>query len=415
MSRLEPTNEASAIAEQGGGTTKVEQLIQQYCPDGVEYKTLGEVCDIHKGVQFNKTDMKEEGSYPVINGGINPSGYVEVFNEEKETITISQGGASAGYVNFIMTRFWLGAHCYAVKPTQQVLNRYLYHFVKQNERILQQCQYGAGIPALAKATIINLSIPVPPQPVQEEIVRILDTLTELQAELQAELQKRLQQYNYYRDNLLSFEGRTDIEWKKLGEMCSLITKQTGFDYSNHIKDKLIRENKPNHLPYIQTKFFTGRVFNLNTDYYIPNEIAFKFPKIVLDTKCILLSIVGASIGNIGLYDTPVKSFLGGAIGVAKPNTDVNVEFLYYYLTSHNGQKQIFHKVKGAGQATITIEDIREFLIPQPSVEEQQQIVSILDRFDKLTTDITAGLPAEIEARRKQYEYYRDRLLTFNKK
>ena len=191
MSRLnEPTNEASAmqkeisaIAEQGGGrATKVEQLIQQYCPDGVEYKPLGEVCDIHKGVQFNKTDMKEEGSYPVINGGINPSGYVEVFNEEKETITISQGGASAGYVNFIMTRFWLGAHCYAVKPTQQVLNRYLYHFVKQNERTLQQCQYGAGIPALAKATIITLSNPVSPIHVQEEIERILDTFAELQAE-----------------------------------------------------------------------------------------------------------------------------------------------------------------------------------------------------------------------------------------
>ena len=98
----------------------VEELIKQYCPDGVEYKSLGEVCDIHKGVQFNKTDMKEEGSYPVINGGINPSGYVEVFNEEEDTITISQGGASAGYVNFIKTRFWLGAHCYAVKPTKQV-------------------------------------------------------------------------------------------------------------------------------------------------------------------------------------------------------------------------------------------------------------------------------------------------------
>ena len=154
--------------------SRLEELIQQYCPNGVEYKPLGEVCDIHKGVQFNKTDMKDEGSYPVINGGINPSGYVEVFNEEEETITISQGGASAGYVNFIMTRFWLGAHCYAVKPTQQVLNRYLYHFVKQNERTLQQCQYGAGIPALAKATIINLSIPVPPLPVQEEIVRILE-------------------------------------------------------------------------------------------------------------------------------------------------------------------------------------------------------------------------------------------------
>ncbi len=206
----ELTNEASAIrngvsgiAEQGGRMS-LDKLIQQYCPNGVEYRTMGEVCDIHKGVQFNKTSMKEVGTYPVINGGINPSGYAEVFNEDKNTITISQGGASAGYVNFLQTKFWLGAHCYAVIPYNTVLNKYLYHFIKMNEITLQQCQYGAGIPALAKNTISSLEIPVPPLPVQEEIVRILDKFTELQAELQAELQKRKQQYNYYLDNLLTF-------------------------------------------------------------------------------------------------------------------------------------------------------------------------------------------------------------------
>ena len=184
--------------------SKLEELIRQHCPDGVEWKKLGGVCDIYKGVQFNKSEMNDTGTYPVINGGINPSGYIEVFNEQENTITISQGGASAGYVNFLQTKFWLGAHCYAVKPSEKVLNRYLYHFVKQNEKTLQQCQYGAGIPALAKNTIANLQIPVPPLPVQEEIVRILDNFTELQAELQAELQKRKLQYEYYRDKLLNF-------------------------------------------------------------------------------------------------------------------------------------------------------------------------------------------------------------------
>lgn len=101
--------------------------------------------------------------------------------------------------------------------------------------------------------------------------------------------------------------------------------------------------------------------------------------------------------------------------MAKPHNNVNVEFLYYYLTSHSGQKQIFHKVKGAGQATITIEDIREFIVPQPSNHEQQKIVDILDRFDTLVNDLSQGLPAEIEARQRQYEYYRDRLLTFKRK
>ena len=148
--------------------------------------------------------MKEVGTYPVINGGINPSGFTEVFNEDSDAITISQGGASAGYVNFLRSKFWLGAHCYVVKPNNVVMNRFVYYFLKQNEPTLQQCQYGAGIPALAKSTIFSLEIPVPPMPVQEEIVRILDRFTELQAELQAELQKRKLQYNYYLDNLLNF-------------------------------------------------------------------------------------------------------------------------------------------------------------------------------------------------------------------
>ena len=187
--------------------SKLQELIQKLCPDGVEFKPLGMVCEIGKGIQFNKSNMKDEGSYPVINGGINPSGYIEQYNQIENTITISQGGASAGYVNWIETKFWAGAHCYVLNPNEEiVLNRYVYHFVKANERKLQECQYGAGIPALGKTTIANIQIPVPPLEVQEEIVRILDNFTNLAAELQAELQARQEQYEYYRDKLLSFNN-----------------------------------------------------------------------------------------------------------------------------------------------------------------------------------------------------------------
>ena len=96
--------------------SKIDELIQEYCPDGVEHKLLGDFCEITKGVQFNKSDMNVEGSYPVINGGINPSGYIEQFNQEENTITISQGGASAGYVNWLSVKFWAGAHCWIIKP-----------------------------------------------------------------------------------------------------------------------------------------------------------------------------------------------------------------------------------------------------------------------------------------------------------
>lgn len=152
--------------------SELERLIQQYCPNGVTYVPFGTVCQIGKGIQFNKSDMKDEGTYPVINGGINPSGYIELYNQDENTITISQGGASAGYVNWLKVKFWAGAHCYVLKPKACLLNRYAYHFIKSQEYKLQECQYGAGIPALAKSTVESLSIPVPPIEVQREIVRI---------------------------------------------------------------------------------------------------------------------------------------------------------------------------------------------------------------------------------------------------
>ncbi|MDE6834724.1 MAG: restriction endonuclease subunit S, partial [Ruminococcus sp.] len=194
-------------------------MIERLCPDGVEYVDFKNVCYITKGVQFNKKNMNETGSFPVINGGIKPSGYIEQYNQEKETITVSQGGASAGYVNFIDSKFWAGAHCYIIKPKELVLNRYLYHFLKSKECKLQECQYGAGIPALAKSTVENLKIPAPPIEVQCEIVRILDIFTECIKLLEKELELRKKQYQYYRDKLLTFGD--DIEYKTIKEVADI--------------------------------------------------------------------------------------------------------------------------------------------------------------------------------------------------
>lgn len=185
--------------------SKLRELIDKYCPDGIEYKNLGDFISIYTGTQFNKRDMNVEGNYPVINGGVNPSGYIEQYNEDPDTITISQGGASAGYVAWQEKRFWAGAHCYVVKPVSENLsNKYLYFFLKNQEGYLQQMQHGAGIPALNRKKVQTLKIPIPPLEVQEEIVKILDRFAEYAAELQAELQARQEQYEYYRCKLLIF-------------------------------------------------------------------------------------------------------------------------------------------------------------------------------------------------------------------
>ncbi len=181
--------------------SKLKELIARLCPEGVEFEKLGQFIDIYTGEQFNKRDMNTEGSYPVINGGINPSGFIESYNEPKNTISISQGGASAGYVAWQDTPFWAGAHCYIVRPnSERVINRFLYFFLKNQEFYLQKMQHGAGIPALNRDKVKNLLFPLVPIEVQEEIVRILDTFSAHAAELQA----RKEQYEYYRNLLLTF-------------------------------------------------------------------------------------------------------------------------------------------------------------------------------------------------------------------
>ena len=171
---------------------------------------LGDIIYIRKGVQFNKENMAKDGTYPVINGGVEPSGYIEQFNETGNTITISQGGASAGYVNWLETKFWAGAHCYVIRPidTTKLHNRYLYYLLKNSEEELIKCQYGAGIPALGKSVIQSIQIALPSIEKQNQIVEILDGFDKLCNDisegLPAEIEARQKQYEYYRDKLLNF-------------------------------------------------------------------------------------------------------------------------------------------------------------------------------------------------------------------
>lgn len=203
-----------------------------------------------------------------------------------------------------------------------------------------------------------------------------------------------------------------VEQRKIGELCSLITKQTGFDYSNTIKDALLQEHSPDSVPYIQTKFFTGKKFVYETDYYVPQYIVSKYPRITLSERCLLFSIVGASIGNVGLFPGEQMCFLGGAICVAKPLPSVNVDYLYYCAESEYVQTQIRAKTKGA-QATITVDDVREFAVPWPPNEIQKEIVKVLDELSEATEKLSDKLNAELSARKKQYDYYYRILLKGN--
>lgn len=203
-----------------------------------------------------------------------------------------------------------------------------------------------------------------------------------------------------------------VDYKPLGSLCSIVTKQTGFDYTNHIKNRLLRNKEEDSVPYMQTKFFSGHVFNYETDYYVPMDVLKRFPKITLDQKCLLFSIVGASIGNVGLFPADRVCFLGGAICVAKVLPDYNVDYLYYCVESSRFQNQIRKKTKGP-QATITVDDIRNFSIPVPPLPVQDEIVRILDNYIRMKDELDSKLRSEIMLRKKQYDYYRSKTLCFN--
>lgn len=353
------------------------KLVRKLSPTGVHFCSLEDVCRIETGKQINKGNLLSEGNYPVLNGGISPSGYWHEYNTDANTIAISQGGASAGYVNYITTPFWAGAHCYVVfLKTEKVLYKFLYYFIKNNQEKLMNSKQGAGIPGLNRKAIYSLNIPLPPLPIQQEIVRILDTFTNLTAELTAELTARRKQYEYYRDELLTFGE--DVSRVQLGLVCD-------FKYGKG-------NNIPNETGEYPVYGCNGIVSTTNT---FNSEDA---------------PIIG-HIGSAGVVNWGKgKHFVTYNGTICRVKADkIRSRYAYYVLNSLHLERF----VKGS-QPFLSYGDFSKVLIPLPPIERQDEIVRILDQFDYFCNDLTSGIPAEISARQKQYEYYRDQLLTFKR-
>ncbi|WP_025446021.1 restriction endonuclease subunit S [Helicobacter pylori] len=171
-------------------------------------------------------------------------------------------------------------------------------------------------------------------------------------------------------------------WQKvrLGDMTTSFTKQTGFDYSASIKPTLIKEQLPNYIPFIQNKDFLGHYINYKTDYFIPNEIAIRFPQILLNEKCLLISISGA-IGNAAVFNHSQDAFIGGAIAVLKFKEKKSLDFVMHFLMSASGQKLLLNSVKSSSHKNLTIADLRDLLIPLPPLNEQAAIANVLSDVD----------------------------------
>lgn len=374
--------------------SKLQELIQKLCPDGVEYKRLGDVCEIKRGVRVTRSSLVDGGAFSVFQNSLTPLGNFDRYNRDADKTFVICAGA-AGEIGYSDKPFWAADDCFTIEA-EKLHNRYVYHFLLANKDFLKSKVRKASVPRVSATEIGKLVIPIPHPDIQEEIVRILDNFTNLAAELQA----RQEQYQYYRDTLLSFDGRTDVQWKKLGEVCIYAKERIGAD--------LVDENN-----YVSVE-------NL-----LPNqrgkEKASNVPK---EGNCIKFELNDVLLGNIRPYLHKIwyADCVGGTNGdvlcIRIKDYAKNViipRYLYCILSSHSFFEYDNSYSKGAKMPRGDKQKVMEYVFGIPSLSEQQHIVDILDRFDTLTNDLTQGLPAEIEARQQQYEYYRDQLLTFKRK
>ena len=375
----------------------------------VEWKTLGEVCNLKRGRVISKQYLAERsGRYPVYSSQTANQGKIgtlDTYDFDGEFINWTTDGANAGTVFYRNGKFSLTNVSGLINViNNSILNcKYLFYWLT----IEAKCHVytGMGNPKLMSHQVKAIPIPIPPLSVQKEIVRILDAFTAHTAELTAELNERKKQYNYYRDKLLTFSD-DEVEWKPLGEVGELIR-------GNGLQKKDLIESGVPAIHYGQIYTYYG-LFAETTKSYVSHDLAKRLKK----AQCGDILIAGTS-ENVEDVMKPV-GWLGGSIVfsgdmfVFRPNYDVDTKYLTYLLTTKYFFDYKKKYVKGTKVIRMNTEKFLEFLVPIPPLSVQKEIVGILDSFSTLTTSISEGLPREIELRNKQYEYYRDQLLNFPK-
>lgn len=398
----------------------------------VEWKTLGEITNILRGKRLTRNLLSANDKYPVFHGGLDPLGYYYNANRPADTVMIINVGASAGTVGYSSVDFWSSDGTYCIEQMAKLNNKFLYYFLLGEQYYLKSRVRVAGIPTLDAFVIEKLQIPIPypnnlkkSLEIQQEIVRILDSFSMLTAELQAELQARKSQYEYYRNQLLAYpmeesdqsslrsnrsatsiqnsdnsiqplstlnpptgnsvlQPRGKVEWKVLEEVVEIKRGK------RLIKNQLEKTGK--YAVYQNCMIPLG--------YYHKNNV-------IADTTFI---INAGSAGEIGYSD--VDFWAADDVYYFVTKNDLKSRFLYHFLITQ--QQKIYSQVRRSSVPRLSKTAFEKLLIPIPSLEEQEHIVSILDKFDALTTSLTEGLPKEIELRQKQYEYYRNMLLSFPK-
>ncbi len=367
----------------------------------IEWRTLGEVCEIANSARRPiRSNLRVAGNTPYY-GANNIQDYVEGYTHDGEYVLIAEDGSASierYSIQWVTGKFWANNHIHIVRGKNGLNSRFLFHYLSAFNFI----SFLTGLPRakLTKTNLEKIKIPIPPLSVQKKIVQILDLYTKIWYELTYELTVRLSQYNYYRDKLLTFDD--GVEWKKLGDIGEIIR-------GNGLQKKDFTETGVPAIHYgqIYTKFglCADKTFS-----FVSEELAKKLK--VAKTNDLLIATTSENDEDVikPLAWLGEKSVISGDMMLFRH--DENVKYLAYYFQTADFQFQKKKYITGTKVRRISKDNLAKIKIPIPSLEEQQRIVNILDKFDTLTNSITDGLPKEIELRQKQYEYYRNLLLDF---
>ena len=385
--------------------SRLEELIQELCLDGVDYKRIDEICDISRGRVMSKDYIQaNQGEYPVYSSQTENDGElgkISSFDYEGEYLTWTTDGANAGSIFYRNGKFSITNVCGLLRVNKDyVITRYIYHSLQ-----IEAPKYvnkGMGNPKLMSNVMARIKLAVPPLEVQREIVRILDSFTLLTAELTAELTARKKQYEYYRDELL--KPQESIPIVTLKEISTSIYRGAGIK-----RDQVTEEGIPCvRYGEIYTTYNTwfDKCVSHTKEEYVSSPKYFEHGDI-------LFAITGENVEDIAksvAYVGHDKCLAGGDIVVMKHQQ--NPRYLAHVLNTSMAREQ---KSKGKVKSKVVhsnVPSIEQIRIPLPSLEVQKRYADVLDNFEQICNDLNIGLPAEIEARQKQYKFYRDLLLTF---
>ncbi|EIV8617995.1 restriction endonuclease subunit S [Vibrio vulnificus] len=379
----------------------------------VEWTTLGNEYAVeiaNSGRKPVKASLRVAGETPYY-GANNIQDYVDGYTHDGEFVLIAEDGSASleNYsIQYATGRFWANNHVHVVRGKEGLNTRFLYHYLC----IVNFVPFlsGGGRAKLTKGKLVDIPVPIPcpnnPEKslaIQAEIVRILDAFTTMTAELTAELNMRKKQYNYYRDQLLSFDGG-EVEWKTLGEVA--------LDFGRG-KSKHRPRNDPRlyggDTPFIQTGDIRNATHVIQEYNQTYSELGLKQSKLwPKGTLCITIAANIAETSILG-FDA---CFPDSVIGFVANPEETSSSYVEYLLSSI--KTQLEEKGQGSAQSNINLGTFKNLKLPFPPLLEQERIVCLLDKFETLANSITEGLPREIELRQKQYEYYRDLLLSFPK-